>query len=136
MPVARRSGAKERLENQRRAILSKLDRGYDDYLENRISEDFWTRKSEQWEEERRALDAQIGRLEQPASRIALTGQRILELAKQAGFRYRTQDSAQQRRMLETVLSNCSFDRGTLCPAYAKPFDLFARANKTGDWRRV
>jgi DNA invertase Pin-like site-specific DNA recombinase len=130
-----RRETKERLEKQRRAILSKLDRGYDDYLEGRISEDFWTRKSEQWEEERRGLEAQILRLTGPSSQMALTGQRILELAKQAGFQYRTQDSAQQRRMLETVLSNCTFDRGTLCPAYAKPFDLFARANETGNWRR-
>jgi hypothetical protein len=38
-----------------------------------------------------------------------TGQRILELAKQAGFLFRTQNPAEQRRMLETVLSNCTFD---------------------------
>ena len=34
----------------------------------------------------------------PSSQMALTGQRILELAKQAGFLYRTQDPAQQRRI--------------------------------------
>jgi hypothetical protein len=130
-----RRETKGRLERQRRALISKLDRGYDDYLEGRISEDFWTRKSDQWEEERRALEAQILRLEAPSSQMALTGQQILELAKQAGFLYRTEDPAKQRQWLETVLSNCTFDRGTLCPTYAKPFDLFARANGTGNWRR-
>lgn len=29
-----------------------MDRGYDDYVCGRISEEFWTRKSEQWEDER------------------------------------------------------------------------------------
>ena len=70
------------------------------------------------------LEVQIARLDRPDVQMALTGQKILELAKQAGFLYRTQDPAEQRRLLETVLSNCTFDRGSLCPTYTKPFDLF------------
>ena len=130
-----RRETRERLERQHRALVSKLDRGYDDYVEGRISEDFWTRKSEQWEDERRALEANIARLDRPSAPLALTGQKILELAKQAGFLYRTQDPAEQRRLLDTVLSNCTFDRGSLCPTYNKPFDLFVRGNETGNWRR-
>src|SRR4249920_2867455 len=34
-----------------------------------------------------------------------------------------------RRLLETVLANRTFDRGTLCPTYAKPFDPFVRADE-------
>jgi hypothetical protein len=89
----------------------------------------------QWEDERRLLEAQLARLEQPNAALAVTGQKILELAKQAGFLYRTQDPSEQRRLLETVLSNCTFDRGSLCPTYAKPFDLFVKGNETGNWRR-
>ena len=48
-----RGEVKHRLEQRRRAALRKLDRGYDDYVSGRISEDFWTRNSEQWEDERR-----------------------------------------------------------------------------------
>ena len=59
---------------------------------------------------------------------------ILELAKTAYFRYSEQSPAEQRRLLDTVLSNCTFDRGSLCPAYVKPFDLLAKAVETGDWR--
>jgi hypothetical protein len=47
-----------------------------------------------------------------------------------------QNSAEQRRLLETVLSNCTFDRGTICPTYSTPLDLFVRGNETGDWRGV
>ena len=36
-------------------------------------------------------------------------------------------------LVKTVLSNCTFDRRTLCPAYRKPFDLFAEGTETGDW---
>ena len=65
----------------------------------------------------------------------MTAEKILELAKKAAFLYKTQDPAEQRRLLETVLSNCTFDRGSLCPTYSKPFDLFVRGNETGNWRR-
>ena len=27
----------------------------------------------------------------------------------------------------------AFDRGTLCPTYTSPFDLFVKRNETGDW---
>ena len=48
-----------------------------------------------------------------------TGERILELAKTAHSRYLEQDFAERRRLSDPVLSNCTFDRGTLCPTYAK-----------------
>ena len=62
----------------------------------------------------------------------VTGQKILELAKQAENLYQSQNSTEQRRLLETVLSNCTFDRGTLSPTYSSPFDLFVQGNQTGD----
>jgi len=40
----------ERIDQRRRAITSKLDRGYEDLLDGRISDDFWARKSKAWEE--------------------------------------------------------------------------------------
>src|SRR5262249_58988717 len=59
---------------------------------------------------------------------------ILELAKQAVFLCETRDPGEQRRLLEAVLSHCTFDRGSACPTYNKPFDLFVRADETGEWR--
>jgi len=114
--------------------LSKQDRGYQDFVEGRIAEDFWKRKSQQWEAELQLLAAETTRLEAPKPPVAVTTEKILELAKQAENLYKSQDSMEQRRLLETVLSNCSFDRGSLLPTYNKPFDLFVRGNETGQWR--
>jgi Resolvase, N terminal domain len=75
-----RRETRERLGKQHRALVSKIDRAYDDYLEGRIPKDFWTRKSEQWEEERRSLEVQRARLDRPEAQLTVTGQRILELA--------------------------------------------------------
>ena len=126
--------AQRRLRDRRRQVLAKLDRGYEDYIEGRITEDFWTRKSEQWDEEGRTVEAELARLAQSNGRVAVTGVKILELAKQAGFLYQSHNPAEQRHLLDTVLSNCTFDRGTLSPTYSSPFDLFARGNETGEWR--
>ena len=35
--------------------------------------------------------------------------------------------------MKTVVSNSTFDLGTLSPTYIKPFDVFANGGKTGDW---
>ena len=128
-----RHDAKNVLDQRRRAIIGKLDRAYEDSLSGRISGDFWTRKSQEWEAELRIIDVEQALLQRPRPPASVTAASILELAKRAEFLYKTQDPAEQRRLLETVLSNCAFDRGTLCPTYCKPFDLLVRGNRTGDW---
>ena len=94
----------------------------------------WARKSGEWETELAAVTAELSALDRPQTAFVATGERILELVKRAGILYKTHDPAEQRRLLETLLSNCTFDRGSLSPTYRKPFDLFARATETGEWR--
>src|SRR5262249_33776532 len=130
-----RQTALQQIDRRRRVVVSKLDRGYDDSVSGKISEEFWNRKSQEWEAEIQAIDAERGRLEHPSAELMITAQKILGLAKKAEFLYKTQDPTEQRRLLENVLSNCTFDRGSLCPAYNKQFDLFVEENKTGNWRR-
>ena len=81
------------------------------------------------------MDGELARVNHGNGSIVVTGEKILELAKKAAFVYKTRDSTGQRGLLETVLSNCTFDRGTLYPTYSEPFDLFAQGNETGNWRR-
>ncbi len=123
-----------RLLDRRRALQAKIDRGYDDYVEGRISDALWAQKSAEWESELATVTAELSAIDRPATAFVATGERIIELVKRAAILYKTQDLAQQRRVLEPVLSNCTFDRGSVCPTYRKPFDLFARSNETGDWR--
>ena len=122
------------LTKRRQEIQARLDRGYEDYLEGRISDAFWARKSGAWESELATVEAELRRESQPVRVDQLKGEKTLELAKQAGFLYKAQSPAEQRRLLDTLLSNCTFDRGTLCPTYSKPFDLLVQGNETGDWR--
>ena len=68
-----------------------------------------------------------------ATITSVQGCRSLNSRKPAYSLYITQNPLEQARLLETLLSNCTFDRGTLCPTYRKPFDLFAQGSETGDW---
>jgi hypothetical protein len=121
---------------RRRGGQAKLDRAYDDYLEGRLSEGLWMRKSGEWEVELATVDAEIARASRPTPAYAVTADRILELAKTAHSRYIGQSQAERRRLLDTVLSNCTFDRGSLRPTYTSPFDLLSRGRESGDWRGV
>jgi hypothetical protein len=61
------------------------------------------------------------------------GLQILELAQTAYSSYVTKNPREQARLVKTVVSNSTFDRGSLSPTYIKPFDVFANGGKTGDW---
>jgi hypothetical protein len=42
----RRAGGLRQLDQRRKAAATKLDRGYDDLVSGRISDEFWKRKSQ------------------------------------------------------------------------------------------
>jgi site-specific DNA recombinase len=68
----RRSGRLRQIEQRRRTVLTKLDRGYDDFVSGRISEEFWTRKSQEWEAELSTCDVERARLDQPQPLATVT----------------------------------------------------------------
>src|SRR4029077_1561518 len=44
-----RLAARQQLEQRRRAVTAKIDRAYEDLFSERISDEFWTRRSTEWE---------------------------------------------------------------------------------------
>lgn len=122
-----------RLQQQQLLIRSKLDRAYDDRLSGRISDDLWTSKSAELEAELQRVRADMERHERASHEYEATGLQILELAQSAYSLYVAQNSREQARLAKTLLSNCTFDRGTLTPTYNKPFDILAKGTETGDW---
>jgi len=40
---------------------------------------------------------------------------------------------EQARLVKTLVSNSTFDRGSLSATYVTPFDVFASGSKTGKW---
>ncbi len=53
------------------------------------------------------------------------GVQLLELARNAQRLFERQDAREKRRLLNFVLSNCTWDDGEVVAAFRQPFDLLA-----------
>ena len=123
----------ERLEQRLASVRRRLDQAYVDKLDGKIAEEFWERKSAEWqEEERRILSARRAVNTQPAERL-LDAARILELANKAYSLYLRQGPPERSKLLRIVLSNCSIDAVNVYPAYRNPFDLIFKRTKSKEW---
>ncbi|MEO5896486.1 MAG: hypothetical protein ABIS06_12355 [Vicinamibacterales bacterium] len=125
------------LQQQRYQKVQQMrDRAYEDRLAGMISEDMWLRLSREWELELSRLRTDLERRETASARYVLLGSQILELARDAKSLFLRQDPTEQRRLLKTLLSNCTLQAGTLYPTYRKPFDALVEGNETEDWLGV
>ena len=58
---------------RQRALQAKIGRGYDDYVESRISDALWKRKSAEWETELATGTAELSALDRPITSFVATG---------------------------------------------------------------
>ena len=124
------TGVKQRLA----AVRTRLDRMYDDKLDGKIDEEFWSRRTKEISEEAQSLQLAEERLSKPfEAEHALTVERIFELAQKARFLYLTRNAHERAHLLRMVLLNCATDGVTLTPTYRKPFDLIAERAKKEEW---
>ena len=57
------------------------------------------------------------------------GVKLLELARRAHILFKKQEPREQRRLLDFVVSNCTWKNGELHATYRQPFDLLAAATR-------
>jgi site-specific DNA recombinase len=60
------------------------------------------------------------------------GVRVLELARNAQALFERQSAREKRRLLNFVLSNCSWQDGEVVPTFRQPFDLLAKTTASAD----
>lgn len=115
-------------------LRARMDQTYEDKLDGKIDEQFWTRRMNECRMQERALESELSALSTKASSDhVLSVQRVFELANRAHFLYLTKNSAERGQLLKLVLLNCSTDGVSLSPSYRKPFDLIFQRAKTEDW---
>jgi site-specific DNA recombinase len=129
-----RGERRNRLRDRLTSVRSRLDQSYLDKLDGKITEEFWTRKSDEWRAEEQRICAEMLALEQTKPERMLDGVRILELAHEAHSLYLKQTPEEQAKLLRLVVSNCSIDAVNVYPTYRKPFDLIAARTKNEGWR--
>ncbi|HVP06804.1 MAG TPA: hypothetical protein VMS71_03105 [Candidatus Acidoferrum sp.] len=86
---------------------------------------YWRDVSAKWRSEQEQVGSQIERYQSANREYVDTALEILELAERAYPLYVSQNGQEKRKLLNSVLSNCTFDGITLYPTYKNPFDLIA-----------
>lgn len=121
--------AVRRLEQECTRLEHRLEQMYVDKLDGRVSEAFFDRKSQGW---RREQDQILGAIAQHrdgarTDRYIEDGVRLLDLAQRAAGLFESQPPAEKRRLLNFLLSNCSWKDGALHAEFRQPFDMLAVA---------
>lgn len=124
----------ERLQQRLASVRRRLDQAYLDKLDAKISEEFWTRKSAEWQAEEQQIQLVIQGLERANPDGVLNAVRILELANKAYSLYLSQPPTEKAKLLKVVVSNCAIDVASVYPTYRKPFNMIFQRAKNEEWR--
>ncbi len=120
--------AVKRLQNEHGALQRRLDAMYVDKLDGRIDVGTFERLSQKWRAEQERLLRAIESHQNANVVYFEEGARLLELASRAQELFARQPPAEKRKLLDCIVSNCSWRDGTLTPNYRKPFDLIWKTN--------
>ena len=99
---------------------------YLDKLDGRVDSTFFDKMSAQWREEQNRCLCEIERHEAAEQSYMDEGVQILELARNAQKLFEQQQPREKRRLLNFVLSNCSWEDGEVVATFRQPFDLLAQ----------
>ena len=104
------------------------------FEEGRIPPEMWETKSAQWATERDEINREIAAHDKANDSCLQEGIKLLELAQVAYRLYVSQPAKEQRRLLDTVVSNCTLIGRDLDFHFRKPFDILADVRDLAKWR--
>ncbi|MEI6438252.1 MAG: recombinase family protein [Candidatus Omnitrophota bacterium] len=118
---------------QKSKLESKMHQLYDDRLEKKVTEDFYTNMMEKWQEEMTELKRAIAKHENADSNYLAQGIHILELCNKASALYLRQKPMERAKLLRYILLNCTLNDRSLCPTYRSPFNLMVKEAPFQQW---
>ena len=118
-------GAIERLQTEHKRLQKRLDAMYVDKLDGRVDVTFYERMSTSWREEQTCCLREIEQHQSANKSYMDEGVQLLELARNARRLFERQEAREKRRLLNFLVSNCSWKSGELTATLRQPFDLLA-----------
>ena len=117
-----------------------LDAMYVDKLDGRLDAAFFDKMAAEWRAEQARCQCEIDRHQEADKSYMDEGVQILELARNAQRLFERQQPRQKRRLLNFVLSNCTWEDGEVVATFRQPFDLLIETTGVaqqvvGDGRR-
>lgn len=104
-----------------------LNAMYVDKLDGRVDDGFFERKSKEWRSEQNRVQRNIGWHQTAGEACTEEGVRILELAARAHELFIQQDPREERRVLNFLVSNCTWANREFRAEFRQPFDMLAVA---------
>ena len=98
---------------------------YVDKLDGVVDTAFFEKMSTQWGDEQNRCLREIERHQQADRSYMDEGVQLLELARNAQKLFEQQEPREKRRLLNFVLSNCTWEHGEVVATFRQPFDLLA-----------
>ena len=106
-------------------LQRRIDAMYVDKLDGRVDVAFFDKMSAEWRAEQDRCQRRIDRHQEADKSYMEEGVQILELARNAQRLFERQVPREKRRLLNFVLSNCTWEDGEVVATFRQPFDLLA-----------
>ncbi len=127
--IAEHEAAIEKLRGEHDRLQKRVHQAYVDKLDGQIDAVLFDQVSREWRAEQECCLVEIRRHEAADWSYVTDGVKILELAQSAKRLFQAQEPKEKRRLLDFVLSNCTWKGGCLTANFRQPFDLLAGANE-------
>jgi DNA invertase Pin-like site-specific DNA recombinase len=114
-----------RLEAECSRLDDRVHAMYADKLDGLINAAFFQKMSNQWREEQDRCRRDIERHRNADRSYLSEGVALLELANNAQRLFAQQEPREKRRLLNFLLSNCTWNDGVLIASFRQPFDMLA-----------
>ena len=121
----------KRLQTDHARIARRIENMYLDKLDGRVEADFYDRKAAEWHRELGRLRAAIDERHAKVRTYLPEGVQLLELARRAPELFEKQEPHEKRRLLNFVVSNCTWKAGRLSADFRQPFDMLAVTTAAG-----
>ncbi len=113
----------------------RMDKVYEDYLDETIPELLYKRKFEQYRNAQKTLQNKRLNVEQVEDDYFATVNHLLSLAKKTPELFKRANNEQKRSLINLVLSNLQLKGKELGWELKKPFDTMAFCSENGNWLR-
>lgn len=122
-----------KLEQQIKVLQNRIDQTYCDKLDGKISEEFWLIKTKQWMAEKELLSLKLFSAQKADTLYLENANLILELAKRAHELFKVQNADQKRKLVELLLSNCSYNGENIDLELKPVFSMIIKSSESGNW---
>lgn len=121
------------IDKQIKKLEDRINQAYFDKLDKKISEEFWSTHSKNWLTEKEALELKLLATRKADTHYIENACFILELTKNAALWFKSGNTEKKRRVLDTLISNCSYKDGNIDVELKSVFGIILESSKTGNW---